>query len=649
MSLWKKVKKELLPGLYDKEQFDKKMKTLNTKIYRTTMKIKKGEKLLSLDNDMFVDSKKFASMKVISNPEETASGSIVYLLTKKDGAQFVLKITKVERERAVNLNFPDSEAKMYQIMNKLVENDISPHMFLGIETLKNIRYRDLKPNLKALLDAYPSMGKEYFYVLLNETGDKNIKIRTLYNTIEKIILNVKSKYLSLDEAMKILYNILFQILYTLEVYNRIGVKHNDLHTNNIFVLVREKNYIDTIDVFSDASKAPEKFYRTYKFRHSDGTLHELNLPNLGFDVRIYDFDRTCKLNLGVKNFKEEIKPRFISDYNWSNTNCSRNISFDTYKVLAHFFHQINYRGNPLSFKGRFSELLQKLILQSSIILKDKDASGRKISNKYHLLSRQLRPDEMLRTEDMLVILKDDINRLSRRHNYSGIVEIYSMEYLNVSLKEKRDKAIEAKAFAKKLLEQKAKLTKTHKKVKFSLKKSSKVKPTAKGPGGGAPAPAPSKKCPEGQEFVPIKGKCIAKCKPGKERNPKTGRCIISRKAKAKAKANNNSAKPKLDSDSDIDISKIINDESKVPWKEGYISGAPRLSKKIRKKDFDSYINAIYASKDHINLEKDLSKKTKGITYNKKKKIYELRTDKLNKGILREKRDTKEKSYLFPRV
>ena len=43
--------------------------------------------------------------------------------------------------------------------------------------------------------------------------------------------------------MKILYNILFQILYTLEVYNRIGVKHNDLHTNNIFVLVREKTIL----------------------------------------------------------------------------------------------------------------------------------------------------------------------------------------------------------------------------------------------------------------------------------------------------------------------------------------------------------------------------------------------------------------------
>ena len=48
----------------------------------------------------------------------------------------------------------------------------------------------------------------------------------------------------------------------------------------------------------------------------------------------------------------------------------------------------------------------------------------------------------------------------------------------------------------------------------------------------AGAPAPPKKCPEGQEFVLVKGKCMAKCKPGKERNPKTGRCIMSRKAKA---------------------------------------------------------------------------------------------------------------------
>ena len=109
--LWKKAEKGLLPRLYEKDEFDKKMKTLNTKIYRTTMKIKKGEKLLSLDNDMFVDSKMFPSVKVISRSYETASGSLVYLPTKKDGAQFVLKITKVEREKAVSLNFPDSEAE----------------------------------------------------------------------------------------------------------------------------------------------------------------------------------------------------------------------------------------------------------------------------------------------------------------------------------------------------------------------------------------------------------------------------------------------------------------------------------------------------------------------------------------------------------
>ena len=30
--------------------------------------------------------------------------------------------------------------------------------------------------------------KDHFYVLLNETGDKNVKIRTLYNKVKKLYL-----------------------------------------------------------------------------------------------------------------------------------------------------------------------------------------------------------------------------------------------------------------------------------------------------------------------------------------------------------------------------------------------------------------------------------------------------------------------------
>ena len=98
-------------------------------------------------------------------------------------------------------------------------------------------------------------------------------------------------------------------------------------------------------------------------------------------------------------------------------------------------------------------IFKQLVLQTSIVTTDRDAFGRKISNSYHLLSRQLRPNEMIRTEDMLILLKNNIkyiNKLINRDNYKGVVEIYSMEYLNVELKEKRDKAIEAKALAKKL-------------------------------------------------------------------------------------------------------------------------------------------------------------------------------------------------------
>ena len=83
----------------------------------------------------------------------------------EDGAQFVLKITSVERGRAVNLNFPDSEAKMYKIMNKLVEKDISPHMFLGIETLKNIKLPGKHKSIRQAYGNFYFVRGTFFYFL----------------------------------------------------------------------------------------------------------------------------------------------------------------------------------------------------------------------------------------------------------------------------------------------------------------------------------------------------------------------------------------------------------------------------------------------------------------------------------------------------
>ena len=35
---------------------------------------------------------------------------------------------------------------------------------------------------------------------------------------------------------------MFQIFYTLHIFNLLGIKHNDLHLENIFVILRKKIY-----------------------------------------------------------------------------------------------------------------------------------------------------------------------------------------------------------------------------------------------------------------------------------------------------------------------------------------------------------------------------------------------------------------------
>lgn len=77
--------------------------------------------------------------------------------------------------------------------------------------------------------------------MLNETGsDVNediISLKDFLNSTKYLnIFRTISKQLNL----KILLNICFQVLYTLEVFNRIGLKHNDLH-GNILLLIKKDN------------------------------------------------------------------------------------------------------------------------------------------------------------------------------------------------------------------------------------------------------------------------------------------------------------------------------------------------------------------------------------------------------------------------
>ena len=66
---------------------------------------------------------------MISKPSNSGSDSVVVIL-KKAKQQFILKLTFVDSYDAKPLNYPDTEAQMYNIMDILVRKNITPHVFM---------------------------------------------------------------------------------------------------------------------------------------------------------------------------------------------------------------------------------------------------------------------------------------------------------------------------------------------------------------------------------------------------------------------------------------------------------------------------------------------------------------------------------------
>lgn len=88
-----------------------KIKNLNTVFFRT-QKIKNSKKveidenkMISLDNDKIFYDKILQKVALLSKPDNSASGSVVYLLKTKDNLkQYIMKITGIKK--IINLVTP---------------------------------------------------------------------------------------------------------------------------------------------------------------------------------------------------------------------------------------------------------------------------------------------------------------------------------------------------------------------------------------------------------------------------------------------------------------------------------------------------------------------------------------------------------------
>jgi hypothetical protein len=390
----------------------------NTSVHRTFRRrsaLKTNSSLLSPKNEFLVNPKLFTDIKLLSQPAGSSSSSFVYLLRGKKDYQYILKLTILDENMVGKFNAAYAEAKIYRLMNILVKKQITPHVFQNISVMKEHSIMDLQPGLMSIIrKEVPEEKYSHIYSLLNETGDRNIKIIKLYDFLDII---TKNDELDGEEKYDILVNILFQILYTLEVFNRIGVKHNDLHTDNIFVLFRKRNAI---------KKNEKQFYRKYIFRTEKGELKEVKVANIGIDVRIYDFDRSSKVANNFIYYPKEICSIKMSEFKEFNQTCIPNPKFDTYTILGNirFFFGLNIDCIHLidSFFPVKSLIYAGIINGERVEYKSKN-------KRYYLASRIFKDSEMDSTETILIKLEDEL----ADYGNMPIYETYSMEYLDTSL------------------------------------------------------------------------------------------------------------------------------------------------------------------------------------------------------------------------
>ena len=117
--------------------------------YSRTSLLNKIKNTISLDFEYLINPKIFNKVELISSPEESGSGSIVYKLStnSKEKYNFILKITLIGSNAKEN---DDAliEYEHYKNMTLLIGKNITPYVFRTKEKLGPFKGSQLKPTIK---------------------------------------------------------------------------------------------------------------------------------------------------------------------------------------------------------------------------------------------------------------------------------------------------------------------------------------------------------------------------------------------------------------------------------------------------------------------------------------------------------------------
>jgi serine/threonine protein kinase len=276
-----------------------------------------------------------------------------------------------------NIKRPENtELLMIRLLSYLVINKYTPHIVLPITTFNT----SIKPFLNLTKSNIVNNKKFEQFVEKYEKGEyyQNVSILVsewanggdLLDYLRKNYKTMKTKHWR---------TIFFQILSVLSIIHAKypTFRHNDMKANNIL--------IHNIDV-DDTNK---KYL--YKINQQ-----QYIVPNIGFQIKLWDFDFACIPNI-VNNSKVEAE--------WTN---KINI-----KPEQNRYYDIHYFFNTLTRKGFFpefntaSEIPENVKEFISRVVPPKYESGKNVSDRGRILvnDEYLTPDEILKNDKFFKIMR----------------------------------------------------------------------------------------------------------------------------------------------------------------------------------------------------------------------------------------------------
>lgn len=263
------------------------------------------------------------------------------------------------------------EARIYMdVVSKLLEYNNTPNIIAPLAHVKctgiiqkliaasedDKTVKTLEGSLDRLIDkainqAYSNQDTSYVTELeeLHKTGG----IDTMQLLVLEQAVNAANLFEWLKDRKKFrisendLVSVIFQVLYTLECFNRVKLRHNDLQQTNIFV--------------QETSKKSVNMYLEYIV---EGISYYIPSKLLAL---IYDFDRASTNT--IKN--EYVHKNYCKNFGQCNTD---NPKFDTFKFLGGLKIYIVFRQE---FSVLIEDFLFRVVSKELYNLQQKITSGKK--------------------------------------------------------------------------------------------------------------------------------------------------------------------------------------------------------------------------------------------------------------------------------